>query len=286
MTHAVAGKPLFRRFFLQRLDFRAAGPKLTPMVEKNLSGTSAVTQPPATLDWARHALFLDFDGTLAPLAETPDAVKMGPATTRLLHRALQETEGAVAVISGRRLDDLSGLMDGLRLPLSGSHGVEIRLPGAPDSTGGGADPAALDRAHERLAALAAKGGLLLERKPGAVALHYRNRPDMDETCRTAVAEAAAAEGLRVMHGNCVSEAAPEGIDKGTALRGFLTDPPFRGRRPVMIGDDTTDEDGFAAAQAEGGFGLRIGGTTTCARYRVETMEDALTWLAGTLTQTP
>lgn len=255
------------------------------MVEKNLSGTIAVPQPPATLDWTRHALFLDFDGTLAPLADTPDAVEMGPATTRLLRRALDRTDGAVAVISGRQLADLSALMAGLRLPLSGSHGVEIRLPGAPDRSGGGADPAALDRAHDRLAPLASGRGLLLERKPGAVALHYRNRPELADTCRTAVAEAAGAEGLRVMHGNCVSEAAPESIDKGTALREFLADPPFRGRRPVMIGDDTTDEDGFAAAQDAGGFGLRIGGTTTCARYRVETMEDALAWLAGTLEQT-
>lgn len=252
------------------------------MTEISPAVPSTVTDLPPIPDWSRHALFLDFDGTLAPLVDRPEDVVMGDLAADILRAAMRATDGAVAVISGRKLDDLAAMLGGVRLPLSGSHGVEVRLPQGAAGSSALPDGAALDAVHDRLSPLARSEGLLLERKPGAVALHYRNRPELGEDARQAVAEAAMAAGLRVLHGNMVSEAAFDGIDKGTALAGFLDHPPFSGRLPVMIGDDTTDEDGFAAAQRAGGFGLRIGGTSTCARYRVGTMDEALAWLAGTL----
>jgi trehalose 6-phosphate phosphatase len=235
---------------------------------------------PATLDWEKHALFLDFDGTLAALQDRPEAVTLLPATVDVVEAALRATGGAVAIISGRALDDLALRSQPLQVALSGSHGAESRLPGK--AVTGAAEHDSLAAAHAALSPLAARHGLLVERKPGAVALHYRGHPDLEDPCRAAVEEAAAAQGLRVMHGNMVSEAALPGVDKGTALRGFMSRPPFKGRRPVMIGDDTTDEDGFAAAQALGGFGLRIGGHATCAHYRVDDMDTALAWLGATL----
>lgn len=244
---------------------------------------SATPALPGRVDWARHALFLDFDGTLAPLRDRPEEVALEEATVALLGDALREMGGAVAILSGRSLENLASLVGPLTIPLSGSHGAERWQPG--DAPVAGTAPApALEGAYSALAPLAQRDDLLLERKPGAVALHYRNRPELAAQCREAVTATAEPLGLRALHGNMVSEAALAGVDKGTALRDFLARPPFAGRCPIMIGDDTTDEDGFAAAQAEGGFGLRIGGSRTCAHYRVEKMTDALAWLAGTLNQ--
>ena len=237
--------------------------------------------PPSVLDWTRHALFLDFDGTLAPLVARPEDVVMAASTRELISTAMRVTDGAVAVISGRALDDLAGMLGPLSPAMSGSHGAEVRLTGG-DAQSGSIDGGARDGAFADLSDMASDAGLLLERKPGAVALHYRNRPELERASIHAVTRAARQHGLRAMHGNMVSEAALAGIDKGSALRAFMEQPPFHGRVPVMIGDDTTDEDGFAAAQEMGGAGLRIGGTETCARYRVATMEAALAWLGRTL----
>ena len=243
--------------------------------------TDAEDTLPETLDWTAHALFLDFDGTLVPMADHPDLVKLAPETREMLERLLDETSGAVAVISGRALSDLGGHVDPLRLTLSGSHGLETRLAGAeaasPQEHADGLSEVARD-----LAPLATDHDLLLERKPGAVALNYRLHPAKKEAVVRAIDEQAETHGLRALHGHMVSEVTPRGIDKGVALRKLMEAPPFSGRRPVMIGDDTTDEDAFGAAQDLGGFGVRIGATTSSARYRVETMEEALAWLSATL----
>lgn len=233
---------------------------------------------PEWLDLTQHAVFLDFDGTLVPIVARPQDVWLADESRQMLERLIAATGGAVAMISGRGIADLQSHLRDLPVALSGSHGLEFALPGAAVSAASG-DAPALDATLADLGPLAGSEALLLERKPGAVALHYRNRPDLAETCRSAVARAAETHKLRCLHGNMVSEAVLPGVDKGTALRRFMEHPPFKDRIPLMIGDDTTDEDGFAAAQALGGCGLRIGGTDSCAQYRVATMQQALSWLS-------
>jgi len=242
---------------------------------------TAQAAPPEPLDLAAHAFFLDFDGTLAPIVARPSEVRMADGTRALLDRLMRATGGAVAVISGRGMADLRSHLQGLPLALSGSHGHETSLPGGPAQPGAQPQPA-LEAVFADLRIVADTDALLVERKAGAVALHYRNRPDLADACRAAVASAADVHGLRCLHGNMVSEAVVAGVDKGVALRRFLAHAPFAGRVPVMIGDDTTDEDGFVAAQQNGGFGLRIGAVETAARYRVATMDDALAWLGRAL----
>ena len=240
------------------------------------------TAPPMP-DWQRSAVFLDFDGTLAPLEERPENVRISEEMAGLVARLVSSTDGAVAVLSGRALDDLAARLGGVSVALSGSHGLEVLRPGEPrPDTDPVTESPGLSGAFGDLDAFARGFGLLIERKPGAVALHYRSDPDHAAACMAAVEAAAATHRLRVMHGKMVSEAALPGVDKGAALHGFLAQPPFAGRVPVMIGDDVTDEDGFRAAQALGGFGIKIGPGPTEAMYRLGAPADLADWLHASL----
>ncbi|GMG82047.1 trehalose-phosphatase [Paralimibaculum aggregatum] len=230
-------------------------------------------------DWDRTALFLDFDGTLAPIVDRPEDAAMAPATRAAVAAIRARTGGAVALISGRALADLDARTAPLALPAAGSHGAEFRSPGSGAETAAGA-AARLAPAAAAIAALAGAEGLLMERKPGSVTLHYRSRPALGGAVR-ALVERLAAEGagLRALHGLMVSEVALAGIDKGTALRSFMAAPPFAGRSPIAAGDDTTDEDAFRAARALGGTGIKIGPGPTAASHRAPGIAAFLDWLA-------
>lgn len=243
---------------------------------------------PRGRDWNRWAAFLDFDGTLAPIRARPEQVALAARERRLLERLRQATGGAVAVITGRALDDIRAMTAGLELVLIGSHGVETFRPGAKEQVPAWV-AAALDAPYRQVAAFAAAHGLLVERKPGAVALHYRGHETLQEGCCAVVDRAvAAAEArtgrrrLRALHGSLVSEVAVAGFDKGTALRDLMALPPFKGRRPLMAGDDTTDEDGIRTAQTMGGIGLRIGGIGTAANVRFDVRDEFIDWLESSL----
>ncbi|UMA65716.1 trehalose-phosphatase [Roseivivax marinus] len=237
-----------------------------------------MTQTPPLPAPRQHAFFLDFDGTLAPIVDDPGGVHM-PDDTRDAIRALQaRTDRAVAVVTGRALVDLVPHLRGLELPLSGSHGHETWHPGDPPVARSGIAPA-LEPAEARLRALAARHNLVLERKPGALTVHFRGMPHLEDIVRDAVGqEAERGDDLKALHGNMVAEVVLAAAGKGAAIRGFLDAAPFSGRRPVMIGDDVTDEDGFAAAQERGGFGIKIGAGDTCAHYRLGSVAALAEWL--------
>lgn len=236
--------------------------------------------PPPRIDPARHALFLDFDGTLAPIVERPEDAAMPARTHDSLVRLHAVMEGAVALISGRALEDLRARIGGLDLPMAGSHGHEIWRPGDTADPSASPVPEVLRIAATRLTDLAGRHNLIVERKPGAVTVHYRGMPHLEETVREAVNdEAAANAGLKPLHGNMVSEVVLKDAGKGAAIERFLAKPPFAGRAPVMVGDDVTDEHGFEAAQALGGFGIRIGSGASAARYRLPDVPALADWLA-------
>jgi trehalose 6-phosphate phosphatase len=147
----------------------------------------------------------------------------------------------------------------------------------------GASTLALDHLRPKLAALAADGaGLAFEDKGGTLALHYRAAPQREPEIR-AVAEALhreVASVLRVITGKMVVEFQPRSVNKGLAIAAFLGEPPFLGRRPVFVGDDTTDEDGFAEIRRRGGIAVRVGPPgQTAASYRLPSVEAVLAWLA-------
>jgi trehalose 6-phosphate phosphatase len=235
-------------------------------------------QPPLSLlDGA--ALFLDFDGTLVELAETPDTIRVSPGLGSLLRRLSLRLGGRLALISGRAIADLEQHIECSGLAVSGSHGLELRL------RDGSHVPLAaryeLGEARERVASLAREApGLLVENKPYGIALHFRQAPQEEERVTSLLTELAGETGLALQRGKMVVELRPRGADKGDAVRAFMSEPEFAAARPLFVGDDLTDEDAFLAAADLGGGGILVGpARETAARWRLDDVEAVSAWLA-------
>ena len=235
--------------------------------------------PPDLLDGA--ALFLDFDGTLVDLAETPDSIRVSPQLGPLLDRLHRRLGGRLAIVSGRSLADLELHVPSSGIAFYGSHGLELRLADGtrlPLSV-----PIGLDDVRERVRRFAdGADGLLVEEKPAGIALHYRLAPDESERAGRFMDALAAERGWTVQRGNKVVELRPRGATKGDALRAFMTEPEFRAARPVFVGDDLTDEHAFEAASDLGGAGVLVGPLRrTAARYRLDSVPAVAQWLRQT-----
>lgn len=230
---------------------------------------------------ARWALFLDVDGTLIELAETPESVYVPLELKSLLGEVARRLDGALALISGRTIASLDELFDPLRLCASGVHGAERRgadgrLVRSP------LDTTALRAVHEELAAFArVHEGVLLEDKKFALAVHFRLAPQLAEEVHEKTASIVARLGAEyvLQTGKCVYEIRPSATTKGTAVRTFMEQAPFAGRQPIYIGDDVTDEDAFEAVNALGGISVRVGAAaTTRASYRLPSVVDVHRWI--------
>ncbi|MDM0115110.1 trehalose-phosphatase [Variovorax sp. J22R133] len=225
------------------------------------------------------ALFLDFDGTLVGIAETPEAIEVPQGLVGLLTDLHEWLDGALAVVSGRQIDVLDRFLAPLRLPAAGEHGVQRR-----DPTGEMRE----HRAPDLLAVLDAANhlagehpDLLVERKHAAVALHYRRAPDLEGLCRDALTRVIANQPqFELLHGKSVFEVKPAGINKGVAIDAFMHEAPFVGRVPVFAGDDTTDESGFAVVQPRGGIAIKVGTGPSLARHRLDSPLAVFEWLAA------
>ena len=213
------------------------------------------------------ALFLDFDGTMVDLAPHPDAVHVPLPLIAVLQDLRQALQGAIAVISGRPLAQIDDYLSPLQLAVAGVHGAERR---SADGTMHLLDTHPLDHVEEAARALAAQHpGLLVESKRGSLALHYRQRPELEELCLAAMQKAVReSTGLTLLRGKMVVEAKPGGASKGRSIESFLAEPPFAGRIPVFIGDDVTDEVGFCTVQGLGGTGIKVGEGETAAWRRL------------------
>ena len=235
--------------------------------------------PPPPLDPSRTALFLDLDGTLAPIAQRPDAVGPSVGLTRLLREATRRLDGRLAVISGRSLEDIDRILEGAVVAAAAVHGLVRRnAKGAvltlPPHPGLNFARASLDRLTDR-------PGILLEDKRLGLAVHYRKAPEAEEAVLAVCRSIAATTGLVLQLGRMVAELRTPGADKGESVRAFMAEQPFAGSVPVFIGDDLTDEDGFAAAAALGGYGVLVGEErATSARHQLADVEAVLGWLAG------
>lgn len=236
----------------------------------------------ATVAAVQLAVLTDFDGTLVDIAETPDGVEVPATLPELLTSAADELGSAFAVISGRTIADIDRFLAPANFAVAGSHGIQRRRADGSMQPVDERLVAGAARIAARLQPLvSANPSLLLEAKDGAVALHYRRQPELAEACHEAITAAIAEEeAFSLVAGKMVIEARPKGISKGTALRAFMHEEPFVGRTPVFIGDDTTDEDAFLAAQELGGVGIKLGAGDTAARLRIANIESVHALIRG------
>jgi trehalose 6-phosphate phosphatase len=235
--------------------------------------------PPAPR--AEWAYFFDIDGTLSELAPRPERARLDPPLRERILALRAECGGAVAIISGRPLHQIDRLFAGMQLPAAGQHGAERRdaagrvshLPTARDS---------LERAHAALGRFVARNPqILLEDKGDSLALHYRARPTLAGVAHRAVRAVQRQMGstFKVQGGKRVVELLPAGIDKGRAVRSFLAEAPFRGRLPVFVGDDRSDEPAFAAVRALGGHAVKVGVGPSTAEWRLASVRAVRDWLS-------
>ncbi len=225
------------------------------------------------------ALFLDFDGTLVELAPTPSSIVVPSDLPGLLSDLAGVLDGSLAIVSGRPISELDVFLKPVVLAAAGQHGLERRDYGG-----------AIIRRDDHLddlreAAKAMKAfaksdpRVIVEHKSLTAALHYRNAPDREADCQKLVQTLVSRfPGLQILAGKMVFEARGAGMDKGQAIESFMASKPFKSRIPVMIGDDTTDEDGFRAVNRMGGISVKVGEGPTLARNRLRSVSNVLNWL--------
>lgn len=248
--------------------------------ERPLRYSRPMLTTPQTVDKATTALFLDVDGTLLELRDHPDDVRSDPSLIGLLQRAERAVDGALSLISGRSIAEIDRIFAPVRFPAAGAHGAELRfLDDAPVTAIDAALPEPiLDELRDFVAQ---NDGLILEKKRGGASLHYRRAPELERPARRLVNELLARidDEFRLIDGKMVLELAPRQHNKGEAIREILQHAPFRDRRPVFVGDDVTDEDGFEVVNSLGGTSIRVGsGRDTAAQYQLDNVAGVQAWL--------
>jgi len=244
------------------------------------SPASHSPKPPPDLERGKWALFLDIDGTLLEHAAHPDAVVVGADLKALLSRMQDDLDGAMALVTGRSIAAADRLFQPMKLRAAGLYGLEHRLvPGGP--------AVAADEPPD-IAALAAEieaefsgRNVYVERKGPILAIHTRAAPELLARSIGLVEQALARlpQGYRVLPGNAGVELMPLEAVKGAAIRRFMAMPPFNRRRPIFLGDDTSDESGFETVNDAGGISIRIKPQgRTKAMYSIGCVPDALSWL--------
>jgi trehalose 6-phosphate phosphatase len=233
-----------------------------------------------TIDIRTSAVLLDVDGTLLDLADTPHSVAVPQRLKHALKALALQSGGATSFVSGRSLADLDRLFEPLRLAAVAGHGAELRVPGsAPPQHYEAAIPPELRRRLMEFGA--SHEGLILEDKGYSLALHYRLVPQWGAVVHAAVAAICADYSqceLDVLDGKFVVEVKPSGFNKGTGIRELMKSAPFRGRRPIFIGDDVTDEAAFAVLPEFGGLGFSVGRELPGVAGYFQTPSDVRAWL--------
>ena len=232
--------------------------------------------PPLAAD---ASLFLDFDGTLVELAPSPDDVHPVDGLTPLLAAVSRRLGGRLAIVSGRAVAWLRGAGLGDHV-LSGTHGSEVLWPGhAVERTERPPVLDAIDAAFQSFAD--DRPGVIVERKALAAGLHFRQVPEHQDAAHVLAAEWGERSGLAVQPGKMMVELRLPGGSKGTAIAALMAREPFRAGRPVFLGDDVTDEDGFRAVENAGGIGILVGpARDTAATHRLADVTAVHAWLAA------
>lgn len=232
--------------------------------------------PPLASD---ASLFLDFDGTLVELAAGPDEVHVLNELPALLADVSRRLSGRLAIVSGRSVEWLHHTGIGAHA-LSGTHGSELRLAGG--ATERPERPVALDEIESAFESFAdERPGVIVERKALAAGLHFRRVPEHQEAAHALAGEWSERSGLAVQPGKMMVELRLPGGSKGTAVTALMGREPFSHGRPIFLGDDVTDEDGFAAVAQAGGTGVLVGAERdTAATHRLPDVAAVHAWLSA------
>ena len=234
---------------------------------------------------SESAILLDIDGTLLDLAPTPREVWVPPGLAKTLNRLLARTNGALALVSGRSLNDIDLIFAPEQFPAVGGHGAEMRITGDSDAVATHAPP--MDKELKRRLAAIAKlsPGILLEDKGYSLALHYRLAPHAEKAIYAAVSLIRADlpnAPIEVLPGKCVCEIKHSGFTKATGVLELMTHEPFRGRRPLFIGDDVTDESVFGIMPDFDGLAFSVGRRATGVAGHFDAPDDVRQFLAHLL----
>jgi len=231
------------------------------------------------------AILLDIDGTLLELMPTPREVWVPPGLTKTLNRLLVRTNGALAMVSGRSLNDIDLIFAPDQYPAVGGHGAEMRIDPENESVASHAPP--MDKELKRRLAAIAKlsPGILLEDKGYSLALHYRLAPHAEKAIYAAVSLIRADlpnAPIEVLPGKCVCEIKHSGFTKATGVRELMMHEPFKGRRPLFIGDDVTDETVFGIMPDYDGLAFSVGRRAKGVAGHFDSPSDVREFLAHLL----
>jgi trehalose 6-phosphate phosphatase len=244
------------------MDQELAEMPLDEMVPEDEETPETVPVPSSLVPHlSETAVLLDIDGTLLDLMPTPREVWVPPGLAKTLNRLYRRTGGALALVSGRSLNDIDLIFAPEQFPAVGGHGAEMRLDADADAVAAHAPP--LDKElKRRLAAIARLSpGILLEDKGYSLALHYRLAPHAEKAIYEAVSLIRADlpdAPIEVLPGKQVCEIKHSGFTKASGVRELMTHPPFKGRKPFFIGDDVTDESVFAIMPDFDGVAFSVG----------------------------
>ena len=231
------------------------------------------------------ALLLDIDGTLLELAATPSEVKVPAGLDSTLRELHARTDGALALVSGRSLEDIDRIFAPMRLPIVGGHGAEMRLSVDNEAVAVHAPPMDKDLKRRFAAIAQLSPGILLEDKGYSIALHYRLAPMFERTIYEAVSAIRAdlrEAPVEIMPGKAVCEIKHSGFTKATGVVELMRHEPFAGRRPIFLGDDVTDETVFAIMPGMNGISFSVGRHAHGVDGYFEAPRDVRAWLANLL----